>query len=584
MKIRRLELRNFRCFKQVALDLHAPVVMVFGGNATGKSSIRDALEWCLTGRTRGTDERGAGARDLIRSGADTMGVRVFFDDDSVKVRTLSRAGTVKVDPPDAPAKRNLWRTLVNGPLFFDLDHVVAKAMLMDALDVHVEVDGRRLSLPELDTLYDAAFAARREAKATLQAIQIPPLPEGSFPTVAEIQTELEGLRTELATQERMVGRTVGRREHIEKALAKAQAKLDYERAQCVAMEFPNDLDARVTALEQDLKSRAEDYSAKLRDRKRNQFEMEQCQEYIQRLHDRPIQTVAAHQPCVLNASVPCLTPNAKFDTVLTSLRGQLEEFRVRSEATARAIQDYEQATAQLVAWRETLSLRTRFQTVAVDLMNQITDLGAELAAEPPDGADSEANAALETLRERIRKGEQILEDVRGLIRRRIEHEDKSKRAGEWATKVQALEADVEKLGPKGLRVQALEAALGEFEAAVNAGLKVFHYKVELDTSPWDVRVNGLSSDLLSTSERLRVGLAMSCALAATVGIETVMVDGADILDTTARLGLSEVIDIWRGRGGQLFLTATRDEAIPSAEGLKSYWLEPTADGTVVKVA
>ncbi|MTI81026.1 MAG: SMC family ATPase [Firmicutes bacterium] len=54
------------------------VACLTGDNGNGKSALLDAITWAVWGRARGTDERGAGADDLIHSGAEDMEVEFSF--------------------------------------------------------------------------------------------------------------------------------------------------------------------------------------------------------------------------------------------------------------------------------------------------------------------------------------------------------------------------------------------------------------------------------------------------------------------------------------------------------------------------
>lgn len=49
MRIKRLSLSNFRCFKREIVDLSADVVAIYGRNGVGKTAIFDALEYALVG-------------------------------------------------------------------------------------------------------------------------------------------------------------------------------------------------------------------------------------------------------------------------------------------------------------------------------------------------------------------------------------------------------------------------------------------------------------------------------------------------------------------------------------------------------
>lgn len=68
MKINLLGLKDFRCFAETAIEFTDKINLVIAANGSGKSTIREAIDYALTGRCEHTDRRGAGAEDLVRDG------------------------------------------------------------------------------------------------------------------------------------------------------------------------------------------------------------------------------------------------------------------------------------------------------------------------------------------------------------------------------------------------------------------------------------------------------------------------------------------------------------------------------------
>ena len=50
IKIKRVEMYHFRGFTKMVVDFGDEVTNIYGGNGTGKSTIRNAFLWCLFGR------------------------------------------------------------------------------------------------------------------------------------------------------------------------------------------------------------------------------------------------------------------------------------------------------------------------------------------------------------------------------------------------------------------------------------------------------------------------------------------------------------------------------------------------------
>ena len=60
IKIKRLSLENFKCHKKLTLVFNGGNASIYGDNATGKTSIYDALTWLLFGK----DSQGNGENNI----------------------------------------------------------------------------------------------------------------------------------------------------------------------------------------------------------------------------------------------------------------------------------------------------------------------------------------------------------------------------------------------------------------------------------------------------------------------------------------------------------------------------------------
>lgn len=66
LKLKSAIISGFRGFNpEVKIDFNAPVVVLYGENATGKSSTLNAIEWCLFGSSEVVGEKNTGIRERI---------------------------------------------------------------------------------------------------------------------------------------------------------------------------------------------------------------------------------------------------------------------------------------------------------------------------------------------------------------------------------------------------------------------------------------------------------------------------------------------------------------------------------------
>jgi len=69
IKIKRLSLENFKCHKNLKLDFNGGNASIYGDNASGKTSVYDALTWLLFGK----DSRGNGEKNIEIKPLDSNG-------------------------------------------------------------------------------------------------------------------------------------------------------------------------------------------------------------------------------------------------------------------------------------------------------------------------------------------------------------------------------------------------------------------------------------------------------------------------------------------------------------------------------
>ncbi len=79
MILKYVHLVNFKKFKKASIALNESMIGIFGNNGAGKSSLFEAVTWCLYGIAQSMEgKEGVKQQDLIRDGEDEMGVEVEF--------------------------------------------------------------------------------------------------------------------------------------------------------------------------------------------------------------------------------------------------------------------------------------------------------------------------------------------------------------------------------------------------------------------------------------------------------------------------------------------------------------------------
>lgn len=584
MKLTSIKLHRFRSFVDVDLPVEAPRILIAGLNGAGKSSIREAIRWGLTGVCEATDAKGAGYEFLIPNGVGSVAVDLDIADVGTVVRRRKNgfgtelqigefAGEPTVQQQSLYAKLGVSPPFLNAVLttehFLHLHHADAKRLVLDLLNVHVQVGEERLTLDQLESRYNQAFEERKLSKSKLRAFLLPQPPSSEeMPSLERIDAQLATLRQELETLTAKTGATAGKRQILEKLLATTTRTLEtLPTVDLEALEIAlADQQTLVATLEAEVDDIAEAMPT---------IPPPGSAERLPFLRDR-IEALRQHKPtkgCVLDSRVPCDTPKVRFTKQAKALEEELDrleavggaETPARDMTAHNTLREARRILQQLLADRasaqSTLNARTKSEAELGQIRSDLKALGP---------INSEETAGLEVLKTRIEKGT--------LLRKRAEmHWQTAKAYAEATARKAALEADVDRLeslcddlGPNGLRVNALNEAIGAFTAKINAFTERFHWTVAFQVEPWGVFVNGRPLGTYSESEQFRIGIAVQLAIAELSGLSFAVIDRLDMLDLENRKATSQMIV--NSALEQVFILSTREpsQALPTMAGAICY--------------
>lgn len=585
--IRSVQLQNFRNFENSTFLLGERSFLM-GPNGSGKSTILDGIAWALTGRCRGTDARGAGAKNLIRMGADSATVTITLDGFPDPIfRSVARNGSTSASfqPAAILGRLNVSDPVVQGCLygrtFFALHHAEAKNLLMSVLNVRIPVEslpGAGLSEPAdlatLERIYDEAFQARATAKRALTLAPLPEVPKvvslAAGQDLTDLALKAATARAAISETSRGYGERLAELQGIQAQIRKLRpvnrdelrGKLQAHRDMLATEERKvAAADTKIAAIPETAGPGFQELTAKA-------AELENL-----------IARIETHDPsrgCVLSAQIPCLTGAAPFADHIGGLKKQIRAMKANAKAAqgqATSLQRLQQERAdgaQGVRYHQEQIRKTESALTAADQVDQ--ELAGLQARETElVGLVEQAKTVKDQAIDAGGNAEGIIAEVAAYdaalqARRAAEH----KRAGLQA-EVDRLEGLVTLLGPKGVRATALGSAVADFEAAINAVLEPFGFLLRFQVEPWDVRIErggeAVGFDLLSDGEKLWTGAAFQIALSAVTGFGVVAIDATETVVGKARTLLTSLAMLAPIDQVIVAMAKGEDETAPAVDGL-----------------
>ncbi|PIU53314.1 MAG: hypothetical protein COS90_06785 [Deltaproteobacteria bacterium CG07_land_8_20_14_0_80_60_11] len=586
MKITSISIKNILGLEALELALTAPINLIVGENESGKSSLRDSIQWCLTGQARGLKTHQDQAY-LIREGAKAAEVTISLGDS----RAIARKKTPKTpasvtgpvpgdqvmagilcDPltflswPDDKRREILFRLipglnptageiakrlslacdeLKEGPLgkcILDLAKLAASKGFKDA--ENEAVTRRRIA----KRVRDDAKVEDPETRATIggKVFILPDIQQ------AEVQAGIDTLRA--------------KRDDLLKKRGKVEAQTD---------KLP-EIESELAAMEENLPEPPDPEEIEKLD---NALKINRP--ILEKLiaANKALETGKADQVwpamCPVFSGTGLVCPKA--GTV--AVPGTPSPDPAKVEKLRADLKEQQEEVATL----ETELKAAQNQQVDFDLFQAAhQELSAKVEKLNSQKANSEATAVLEqqivALDARIKIGYDLLGAVRDFWSKKEAAESAAAKRTEAGKEIVLYDVLAKALTPSGIPSQLIAAALEPFNKRLYFASSYLFPEYEdgplVLTQDLKVYRGTTPYAILSKSASYRAGICFQYALATLSGARLLMFDEADILDPVNRGQLIDFLLAVHRDFDTILVFATSDHADPSlAPEIQVWWLE-----------
>jgi DNA repair exonuclease SbcCD ATPase subunit len=592
MKITHVNIRHFLGLESLDLHLQAPVNLVVGPNEAGKSSVRDAVLWCLTGQARGLKTHQEQAA-LIRDGGKAAEVSITLDDG----RTIARRKTPKTPAAasgDSEQLPGISPAILCDPFtFLDWPETARRELLfklIPGLTPTTEGIASRLLNhlhpgKEKTVGLDSAEFEAIDRLAALAAKQ--GFPQAEKEAVA-MRREAKRLKESLAqAKEPEPKLTLGERAYVisdvdRDAVAAALKDLQEKRDALLKAKGRREADSdRAAAIEKELAA----LKAQLPDPPRKGLREEWLEE-VDTLAPEREKIQSALEALGKKESFPDICPVIRSTQIPCPKAGE----KIGGPADPAEVQELQGKLAEIEKALDEAMVNLTDVEAQGKLHKAVTDkiakLEKELAGLQKEDLSDDTDEQVAALDRRLDNGRALLHAVQKFWTEK-EWADQAKAQLEAAEKEIALyDALAKALAPDGIPSQMIAEALGPVnDLLAVASAQLFPGRDLALTGDLDIELSGSPFATLSKSARFRVGVAFQYVLAKLAGERLLLIDEADILDPLNRAALTDFLLSIREDFDTIMVFATSSQAHASPyPDIQVWWLAAGRIAPVVQKA
>lgn len=557
MRLNRIEIRNFMQVPEFCADL-SPLTLIAGGNESGKSSIRDAIDFAFTGNPgrAGTKKN---LHKLVRRGASNGMVSVVIDGGEIIQRDVANGGVVGRMPQ---LHKALPFVLRGSDFARKLDAKERRGFLFDLMGLSAgpdEVKKRLLKrgidaalIDRVATYLAGGFepalqeAERRRVENKAQWREVTgetygekkaegwmaPAPEFNEPDLLSAANDYDGWLKEVERLNQLVGRLDSLRADREKVPQLREQGKMHARAS-----------ATVNELEKVL--------AKYRD------ELAGLDEAPLPGADPARQAAMGQQPTSRRAAAPAPSQASlahpmncpKCSAKLVVQRGVLVAAPEQKPEPAPALNEPAERELKLQPTpddpnkerrAELNRLISAAETSLAEAQKLVRDADSAIRrADEIEGAPIPAELAgapqkLAEAREELALAQADADRLKESQKANQQATEKTKRAGQLHAEAMRWDALAQALGPNGVPAEILEDALGPLRKLLTTASESSGWHLVEVSPTMEITADGFEYELLSKSVQWRVDAMLAVAIAQLSGLKVVVLDEMDILQPTDR--------------------------------------------------
>jgi exonuclease SbcC len=573
MKFKSLHLYNWLSHQDSMMPLDT-LSCFRGENGAGKSSIEQAIEMLLTGRSASTDDKGSGLRDLIRRGEDKCAITAEITDTALlgartaKMRcsiTEKSGRTIIIkDPADESwtgsdflsmlaLKREVLDCLINSRYFIGMDDARQKKLLAGIIlpatvdwdgwvqpamnECELRVDWSLKAFDLIGLAYQAAYDERKAINRKLKDWREPDpvaVSEMDAQAIRARLKERQDQRTQLALDRQKLvdkwqrAQDASGRLQTKLAALKAKLKVDEERKETAQFAL---LGKTALKAAQTLAAGAEKAKQIDADVQRTTGELAEVRRTLAKLND-----LGESGKCAMCGRPVTEAEWLKFAQPSIDKQDLLIGSERDLQAARKALGDYDGAQRVLTAHQQAEKDLALIGSHIAEIEGEIEQVQAEIkqAAEVTQPNTAEIDTKIADLDTRIEKGNTALTEAIQADTKRQAYTAAMDAKKKLDAKKELLEKLVDYWGPKGIQGKLLDQHVGGFEGNMNKVLANWGFAAHLSFEPYQFGVSFAGKEqvyalrCISKSQKAMFSIAFQVALAKVSGLNFVVVDEADM--------------------------------------------------------